>query len=75
MTIRHNGFVRRLIEIQKAHGWKDGEMARRLSVSRPFWVRIKNGERIPGRKFLSGALSAFPELADEAIEFLVGGER
>ena len=75
MTNGNNGLVARLVKIQEVHGWKDGEMAERLSISRPFWIRVKNGERIPGRKFLSGALSAFPELEGDAIAYLVGGER
>lgn len=70
MTIRHNGLVQQLIKIQEAHRWKDGEMAERLNISRPFWVRIKNGERNPGLVFLRGALSAFPELSDDALEYL-----
>jgi hypothetical protein len=67
-----NNLIGRLIEIQEAHRWKDGEMAEKLNISRPFWILVKNGERIPGRKFLSGALSAFPELEDVAIAYLVG---
>lgn len=63
--------ITRLTEIQEVHGWNDGQMAKRLGVDRAYWVRAKGGERGLGLKFLKGTLTAFRELKEEAVEYIV----
>jgi len=65
-----NGLIARVKLIQRVHGWSDREVAERLGISRVFWLKIRRGERRAGMKFVSGVLTAFPELRDEAIAYL-----
>jgi len=63
--------IDRLIDIQEAHGWSDDEMGQRLGVDRTFWIKAKQRQRGLGLKFLRGALTAFRELTEEAVDYIV----
>lgn len=51
-----------LLDIQAKNGWSDGEMARRLGISRPHWNMIRNGRHPLTHKTAVKAVGAFPEL-------------
>lgn len=64
------GLLIDLFAIQKAHHWSDREMAKRLGISRVHWLRIRAGKGRPGRKVFVGVFNAFPELQQQALDYL-----
>jgi len=56
---------------QKKLKLSDGDMAKRLGISRAMWVRVRMGT-YPNAKsalLLRGVLAAFPELSGAALSF------
>jgi len=62
--------VNALREIQARENLSDQQFADRLGIHRISWSRIKNGRAPFGRKFLSCARQAYPELKDVIDIFL-----
>jgi transcriptional regulator with XRE-family HTH domain len=62
--------VQALVAIQRANGWTDGDMAKRLGVPRQHWNYIRRGQRGLGVQTLGRIASAFPELRDAARFFV-----
>lgn len=58
-----------LIAKQKERGLSDGDMARLLGISRPYWYYSQQERRISTR-VLRGVMRAFPELAAQVLEYL-----
>lgn len=48
-------------------GWSDSELARRMGISRAEANRFMKGQRIGGKKLMSGLLRAFPNESIEAL--------
>jgi hypothetical protein len=65
--------VATLVAIQRASGWTDVEMGRRLGISGSMWTLIRQGRRRLGGKALSGVLGAFPPLKDAVARYLDRG--
>lgn len=63
--------VQALEAIQRANGWTDGEMAKRLGMPRQHWNYIRRGQRGLGVQTLGRIASAFPELREAARFFVV----
>lgn len=57
-------------QAQLAQHLSDEETARRLRISRPFWVRIRCGKRGTSIRFLKGVVRGFPELSIDAVLYL-----
>lgn len=49
----------------------DGEMARKLGISRTFWRRLVSGERQMSLRVLQGAIAAYPDLAPQGIDVIL----
>ena len=64
------GLIEQLRQIQEENGWTDGVMAAKIGVSISMWWQVKNGNFIPGRKFIQGVLQHFPALAGAVLIFL-----
>ena len=62
--------VNALREIQAREKLRDQQFADKLGIHRISWSRIKNGRAPFGRKFLSCARQAYPELKDAIDIFL-----
>lgn len=63
--------VQALEAIQRANGWTDGEMAKRLGMPRQHWNYIRRGQRGLGVQTLGRIALAFPELREAARFFVV----
>lgn len=62
--------IQRLIKRQRSLGLTDVEFARRLGIHQSYWSLIKAGRRRPGRRFLAGVATQFPDLQPECLIFL-----
>jgi hypothetical protein len=56
-------FVSKLKEMEGREGMGVREFARHIGTSRTMWSDVRAGKKRPGRKFILGALSKYPELA------------
>lgn len=65
-----NELLGRLQEIQRFLGSTDREFAARLGITHSYWVMLRNGKRSPGRKLFVGVIKAFPELEEDALDYL-----
>lgn len=62
--------IQTLLERQREMGLYDGAFARELGISRPFWNKIRNGQRRPGVVFLRAVAVRFPDLQPHCLIFL-----
>lgn len=69
----NDGLIGAIERRQKIEGLTLGAMAEKLGIAQSYLSMVLHGHRVPGRKFLSGVLKAYPELADEVASFLSGG--
>jgi transcriptional regulator with XRE-family HTH domain len=61
-----------LTQVQLREGLNDVQMSKRLGCSRQLYQMTRTGKVPPGVKILKGAASAYPELKDDVIYFLLG---
>jgi transcriptional regulator with XRE-family HTH domain len=59
---------------RKELGLSDAAFARRLGVSRPLWVAVREGKRSVGMTLLRGAAREFPDLDGAVLAHLGGGK-
>ena len=52
-------------------GLTDGEMAKRLGISRALWQRLVAGERGVSLRVMQGAMAAFPDLTPQVLDFFL----
>ena len=64
-------FLELLIEKQRSLKESDLEFATRLGVSRQLWNFTRRSQQPIGWLVINGALKNFPELKDEAANFLL----
>ena len=62
--------VAQLVARQRALGLTNEAFARRLGISRVYWLQIKAGRRGMGTKFLRGVVREFPDMQWVALQFL-----
>lgn len=62
----------KLADIQRREGWSDGQMARRIGLSRPQWNLVRNGRRPLTHATALRAAGAFPELTRDLIDLAAG---
>jgi hypothetical protein len=66
-----NNLIQALIEIQTVEKLKDFEMAKRILVSRQYWVELKlRPERFPTPRPITGILANFPGLQKLLLDLL-----
>lgn len=65
-----DGLILKIKIRQLDEGLNLAGMADKLGVSPGTLSRVYNGKRIPGRKFLSGILRAYPDLQEDIALFL-----
>lgn len=59
--------ISKLTELQRASGLYDAAFAAEIGVTRTMWVKVRSGDRRPGRRFLSGVMRRFPTLTDDCL--------
>ena len=69
-SMGRSDLVEALVAIQRANGWDDAEMARRLEVSPSMWSLVSRRRRGFGRKGLRSVLQRFPQLRDAVTRYL-----
>ena len=50
-----------VLQLVRERNWSGGELGRRMGISRAEANRFLNGQRIGGKKLMTGLLRAFPE--------------
>lgn len=60
-----------LMEKQKAEGVSDRAFAKKLGVSHALWSNTKRGKYPIQFQILTGAVKAYPTLADTAVSYLI----
>lgn len=61
-------FQQRLIELRKAYNYTQREMAEKLGITQPSYIRYENGSSEPDLK----KLSLIADIFDVSVDYLVG---
>lgn len=62
--------LEQLIDIQRRNSWPDGEVARRLGISRSYWCHLRRGNMQFTPMVAVRAAGAFPELTRALLDIV-----